>query len=164
MRAILIGAAIVLGAALSACGSPGPAETPAAARAAIEALPYRVDLREPPGEPDALVGTIHAGGMKAHFHVFVHGDEPLRHRAMIKALGGLSRLPLEEAELTDNYAFFAPPAESDRLLAVEFKVEDALCEQAIGEACASEVRHQYVGRERGPSLSIPVATTSRRHT
>jgi hypothetical protein len=45
---------------------------------------------------------------------------------MIKALGGLNRLPVEEAELTDNYAFFAPPAESDKLLAVEFKVEDAL--------------------------------------
>jgi len=53
----------------------------------------------------------------------------------VRSLGGPSRLPLEEAELTDNYAFFAPPAESDKLLAVEFKVEDALCEQATGEGC-----------------------------
>jgi hypothetical protein len=135
MRGTLIGAAIVLGAALTACGGSGPAETPATAKAAIEALPYRIDLREPPGEPDALLGTIHAGGMKSHFYVFVHGDEPLRHRAMVRSLGGPSRLPLEEAELTDNYAFFAPPAESDKLLAVEFKVEDALCEQATGEGC-----------------------------
>jgi hypothetical protein len=96
---------------------------------------YRIHLREPPGEPDALLGTIHAGGMKFHFYLFVQGDEPLRHRAMVRSLGGPSRLPLEEAELTDNYAFFAPPAESDKLLSVEFKVEDARCEQATGEAC-----------------------------
>lgn len=68
-------------------------------------------------------------------YALVHGDRPPRHRVMFKALGGASRLPFEEAELTDNYAFFSPPADSRTLTAIEFKVEDALCEQATGEAC-----------------------------
>lgn len=139
MRAMLVGATIVSAVALSACGGSGPAghgaETPAAARAAIEALPYRIDLREPQGEPDAIVGTIHAEGKTSHFFVFVHGGEPLDHRAMVRALGGRDKLPFEEAELTDNYAFYAPPAVYDKLLHIEFEVEDALCEQATGETC-----------------------------
>jgi predicted small lipoprotein YifL len=135
MRAILIAAAIVLGLVLTACGDSGPAETPAAARAAIEALPYRIDLREPPGEPDALVGTIHAGAIKSLFYVFVHGGEELDHRKMVEALGGPDQLPLEDAELTDDYEFLATPAPNDEVLKVEFAVEDALCEQATGETC-----------------------------
>jgi hypothetical protein len=123
---------------LSACGSSsqdGGVETPAAARAAIEALPYRIDLRQPQGEPDAIVGTIHADGKTSRFFVFVHGGEPFNHRAMVRALGGRHKLPLEEAELTDNYAFYAPPVEYDKLVDIEFEVEDALCEEATGETC-----------------------------
>ncbi|MBS0550533.1 MAG: hypothetical protein JSR24_22470 [Proteobacteria bacterium] len=123
---------------LSGCGSSsqdGGVETPAAARAAIEALPYRIDLRQPQGELDAIVGAIHADGKTSRFFVFVHGGEPFKHRAMVRALGGRHKLPLEEAELTDNYAFYAPPAVYDKLLDIEFEVEEALCEEATGETC-----------------------------
>ena len=54
---------------------------------------------------------------------------------MVRALGGRHKLPLEEAELTDSYAFYAPPVENDDLLHIEFEVEDALCKQATGETC-----------------------------
>jgi len=130
-------ACLVLGLGLTACGSSSSdrAETPAAARAAIEGLRHRIDLRQPEGEPDAIVGTIHAAGKTSRFFVFVHGGEPFSHRAMVRALGGRGKLPFEEAELTDNYAFFAPPVEYDKLLNIELEVEDALCEQATGEAC-----------------------------
>jgi hypothetical protein len=63
------------------------------------------------------------------------GGELFRHRKMVQALGGPGELPLEVAELTDSYEFFASPAPTDEVLKVELKVEDALCEQATGETC-----------------------------
>jgi hypothetical protein len=130
-------ACLSLALGLTACGtsSDGRPETPAAARGAIEALPYRIHLREPKGEPDVIVGTIHAAGKTSRFFVFVHGGKPFNHRAMVRALGGRSKLPFEEAELTDNYAFYAPPGVYDKLLDIQFEVEEALCEQAMGEGC-----------------------------
>lgn len=122
--------------------SSGPPETMAAARKAIEKLPYRIDLREPAGLNDVLIAHLHGKhGETSRLFVFVDHVTPT-HLPGVPNFHGYSQ-SLTGGSVTDNYATasveFRRPGESRAQYRerwhIELEVEEALCEQATGEAC-----------------------------
>lgn len=117
-------------------------ETLAAARRAIERLPYPIDLREPPGVHGVLVAHLHGKhGETSQLFVFVDRSPPT-HLPGMPDFHGYSE-SLTGGSVTDHYATasveFRKRGESRAQFRerfhIEIEVEEALCRQAIGEAC-----------------------------
>ena len=122
--------------------SSGRPQTLAAARRAIEKLPYRIDLREPPGVHGVLVAQLHGKrGETSQLFLFVNRSPPT-HLPGMPDFHGYSE-SLTGGSLTDHYATasveFRKHGESRaqyrERFHVELEVEEALCKQAMGEAC-----------------------------
>jgi len=117
-------------------------ETLAAARRAIEGLPYPIDLREPPGVHGVLVANLHGkrGGTSQLF-IFVDRSPPT-HLPGMPNFHGYSQ-SLTGGSVTDHYATasveFRKRGESRAQFRerfhIEIEVEEALCRQATSEAC-----------------------------
>jgi hypothetical protein len=148
MKERLCGAALVLAALflVAGCGgssgSSGPPETMAAAREAIEKLPYPIDLREPAGVHGVLVAHLHGKrGETSRFFVFVDRPPPT-HLPGVPDFHGYSE-SLLGGSVTDHYAIASNEirkhgeshAQYRERSHVELEVEEALCKQATGEAC-----------------------------
>lgn len=114
----------------------------AAARKAIEKLPYPIDLREPAGVHGVLIAHLHAkGGNTSRLFVFVDRSPPT-HLPGVPDFHGYSE-SLTGGSVTEHYATasieFRKRGESHaqykERIDIEVEVEEALCEQATGEAC-----------------------------
>lgn len=132
--------------AFAGCGSSGApnatpdlgVETVVAAKADIEALPYRVKINAAPKDRDALVVHVHdksGGRFRYIIWVIGGGDENL-------GVHGLHWREMDIVALTHRYSVaWAEPASGETQTQREERrkiagaYEDALCEQAIGEAC-----------------------------
>jgi len=122
--------------------SSGPPETLAAARRAIEKLPYPIDLREPAGVHGVLIAHLRGKhGEVSRLFVFVDRPPPT-HLPGVPDFHGYSEI-LTGGSVTENYATasveFRKRGESRaqyrERIHIEVEVEQALCEQATGEAC-----------------------------
>lgn len=133
--------------ALSACGSSEVGHSPetvAAVKRAIEGLHYNIDVHGIPGQEGALLAELHGNlGESERFYVFVHRRVPLRINEVVRALGANNARQIEGGELTENYALLSrvgghrgeSQRQKEESESAIFAAEEALCEQATGEAC-----------------------------
>jgi hypothetical protein len=125
-------------------GSP---TTVANARAAIEALGLPIRLEEPPGEQGVLVGRVHGSlGERFAFFLFVDRSAPKR-MPDVPGYAGFKEAGnpggLAGGGLVEGYVFGSreiprrgeSKAQFRQQSNIELEVEEALCEQAIGESC-----------------------------
>jgi hypothetical protein len=114
----------------------------AAARKVIEKLPYPIDLHEPAGVHGVLIAHLHGKhGETSRLFVFVDRSPPT-HLPGVPDFHGYSE-SLTGGSVTENYATasveFRKRGESRaqyrERIHIEVEVEEALCEQATGEAC-----------------------------
>ena len=127
--------------------TPNP-ESMAAARAGIEALPYDIDLREPPGVANVLIGRVHGSlGETFRFFLFVNRSAARRlpgvpgygfhgphGRILNRGLEGgslgntdvilftISRRGESKAQVNERYD-------------IQFAIEDGVCLRQTGEVC-----------------------------
>jgi hypothetical protein len=126
---------------------PNP-ESLAAARAGIEALPYRIQLRQPPGVKNTLIGKIHGGlGETFRFFLFVNRDAAarLRHVPGYGAHGPRNSIPdpgLEGGPLANTDVLFStvPRRSETRAQRHEHRkiltaVENTICLRQTGDPC-----------------------------
>jgi hypothetical protein len=128
----------------------GAPTTVANARATIEALGYPIHLEEPAGENGVLVGRVHGSlGERFAFFLFVNRNAPEKMPGVPGYTGfgqpprGLAGGVLVEKEAEGGYVFGSreiprkgeTKAQFKEQSNIEFKVEEALCEQATGEGC-----------------------------
>lgn len=127
---------------LDSSESSGRHETLAAARRAIERLPYRIDLRQPAGVRGVLVAHLHGKrGETSQLFVFVNRPAPT-HLPGMPHFHGYSE-SLIGGSVTERYATAAVEfrkhgesrAQYRERFHIELEVEEALCMQATGEAC-----------------------------
>lgn len=127
--------------------SPGT-ESMAAARAGIEALPYEIHLREPPGIHNVLIGKVFGSrGETFRFFLFVNRNAPAHlpgvpgygfhgphHRTLDHGLEG-GALANSDVMLDTISKRGETKAQERERFDVEFAVEETVCRRQTGRAC-----------------------------
>jgi hypothetical protein len=123
-------------------------ESVAAARAGIEALPYEIHLREPPGVHSVLIGKVHGNlGETFRFFLFVNRDAPAHlpgvpgygfhgshHRILDRGLEG-GALANSDVMLETISRRGETKAQEHERHGIEFAVADTVCLRQTGRAC-----------------------------
>jgi hypothetical protein len=127
--------------------APNP-ESMAAARAGIEALPYDIDLREPPGVANVLVGRVHGSlGETVRFFLFVNRNAA-KHLPGVPGYGfhgphdRILNRGLEGGSLGNTDVIFftvyrrgESKAQINERFDIGFAIEDDVCRRQTGKVC-----------------------------
>ena len=127
--------------------APNP-ESMAAARAGIEALPYEIELREPPGVSNVLIGRVHGSlGETFRFFLFVNRSAARRlpgvpgygfhgphGRILNRGLEGGS-LGNTDVILFTVFKRGESRAQINERYNIQFAIEDDVCLRQTGDVC-----------------------------